>query len=289
MIAEFLGLGASDVDRYNLWTMPTIDIDQKTINYFFNNRREPQPALVLIHGAGGRSQSWPYQWQQKYASSGSVRRWVSDYPVYMPDLPGHGSSDGPGFDHIEAYAQFVIQFTEALGLKHVVYAGHSMGGAIAQTIGLMRPANLRGLILLGSGSKMVVNDAILDGLQTEFEKTVRMIAKFSWQKEATPAFVSTSIAHMLATAPRVLYEDFLACSRFDVRDQVGGIDVPVLIVGGSADKMMRLSASEAMAELMPTSQLAVIEAGHFMMYEKTAQTTKALVAFLSQIEPKLPH
>ncbi len=268
--------------------MPTITVNDKQINYFHNKRATPQPAIVLVHGAGGRSQSWPYQWQQTYGTRASrIRRWVSDYPVYIPDLPGHGQSDPPGYDSIEAYAQFVIDFTNALGLENVVVAGHSMGGAIAQMIGIMRPANLRGLVLLGSGSKMVVNDLILNGLQTDFEKTVRLIAKFSWHKEATPAFVETGISHMLATEPKVVYEDFVACSNFDERERVGEIDVPVLVVGGIHDKMMRMAASEKMIELMPTAKLATIDAGHFMMYEKTAQTTKAIVQFLARLEKQL--
>lgn len=265
--------------------MPTVIVNDKQINYFHNGRTEPQPAVILVHGAGGRSQSWPYQWQQTYGTRASrVRRWVSDYPVYIPDLPGHGQSEPPGSDSIEAYAQFVIDFTHALGLENVVVAGHSMGGAIAQMVGIMRPENLRGLILLGSGAKMDVNDLILNGLQTDFEKTVRMIAKFSWHKEATPAFVTTGIAHMLATEPQVVLNDFIACSRFDERERVGEIDVPVLIVGGIHDKMMRMVASEKMAQMMPTSQLVAIDAGHFMMYEKTAQTTKEIVKFLGKLE-----
>ena len=267
--------------------MPTVQINNRQVHYFHNGRTSPQPALVLIHGAGGRSQSWPYQWQQTYASRGGVRRWVSDYPVYIPDLPGHGQSDPPGYDTIEAYAQFAIDFTTALGLEHVVYAGHSMGGAIALTVGLMQPDNLRGLILLGSGAKMEVNALILNGLQTDFEKTVRMIAKFSWQRDATPAFVATGISHMLATPPEVVRGDFVACSTFDVRKRLPEIEQPVLVVGGQHDKMMRLVASEKMAEGLPNAQLAAIDAGHFMMFEKTAQTTRQIVPFLAQIEQQV--
>lgn len=265
--------------------MPTITVQDRQINYFYNNRKTPKLAVILVHGAGGRSQGWPLQWQQTYAGGGRVRRWVSDYPVYIPDLPGHGQSDPPGYDTITAYAQFIIDFTTALGLEQVVIVGHSMGGAIAQEVAVMRPPNLRALILLGSGTKMPVNDAILDGLQTDFESTVKMITKFSWHKEATPAYVATGRAHMLGTDPAVVHGDFLACSRFDMREKASSIDVPVLIIGGEKDKMMPLPASEKMAALIPQSQLAVIaDAGHFMMYEKTAQTTKAIVGFLNSLE-----
>ncbi len=265
--------------------MPTVTVNAQQINYFHNGRTSPQPAIVLVHGAGGCSQSWPYQWLQTDGTRASNHcQGVSDYPVYIPDLPGHGQSDPPGYDSITAYAQFIIDFTVALGLENVVVAGHSMGGAIAQMVGIMRPANLRGLVVLGSGAKMDVNEIILNGLRSDFEQTVRLIAKFSWPKTAAAELVETGIAHMLATEPQVVYEDFVACNNFDERDRMGGISVPVLIIGGQHDKMMRMAASEEMAALIESAELVAIDAGHFMMYEKTAQTTGALVKFLATIE-----
>ena len=266
-----------------------VTVNDQSIHYIHNDIDSPQPAIILVHGAGSRSQSWPNQWQKAFGvRSQTVRRWVTDYPVYIIDLPGHGKSEGAGCDTVDAYAEVVIGFADALGLSHYVVAGHSMGAAIALTIGLIRPKSLTGLITFGGGADMPVNDMILSGLKSDFKKTVGMITKFSWQREATPAFVVTGRQHMLTTDPDVVHGDFLACSRFDVNDRLGEIDVPLLAVAGSADKMMAPSYSEKLVEKMPNAQIALIDdAGHFMQFEKTAKTTKAVVKFMSALEKTL--
>ncbi len=265
--------------------MHTISVNGQNIHYIHNNKRTPQPALILVHGAGCRSQSWPNQWQKAFGMSNPrMRRWVTDYPVYIPDLPGHGKSDGPGLQSVEGYAEVVIGFAEALGLTHYVVCGHSMGAAIAVTVGIKQPAGLAGVISLAGGAKMVVSDLILDGLQSDFVKTVGLITKFSWKKDVTVMFKETGRQHMLTTAPEVVHGDFVACAAYDVREQLGRIEVPMLVVGSSADKMMPLNFSESLADGVAHSQLVAVDAGHFMHFEKTAAVTKAVVEFMKGLE-----
>ncbi len=129
--------------------MPKIKIyGEQTVSYTFNNyspessaqygpaQDSPaqndetiRPALVLIHGAGGTHLHWPAE-----------LRMLDSTAVYALDLPAHGKSAPPGRTSIEEYADDIAAFVEALGLEHVVLVGHSMGGAIAQTIGLRKPS-----------------------------------------------------------------------------------------------------------------------------------------------------
>lgn len=265
--------------------MHFIEIDGKQLHYVHNNKQTPHPAIILVHGAGSRSQSWPNQWQKAFGlSHPSMRRWVTDYPVYVLDLPGHGKSDGPSHGSIDAFADVVIQFASALNLSRWVVCGHSMGAAIAVTVAMRQPDGLAGLISLGGGAHMVVSDLILDGLQTDFGRTVDLITKFSWQKHVTSMFRETGRQHMLTTDPAVVHSDFVACSRYDLRGQLAPIDVPTLVIGGTADKMMPPKFSQTLANEIAQSTLVEIDAGHFMHFEKTAQVTKAVVAFLSQLE-----
>lgn len=265
--------------------MATITINNQQIHYVYNGVESDGVTVVLIHGAGGRIQSWPYQWQDfRMVRSARRKRWMTDFPLYLVDLPGHGQSQTPSHSSVNEYAHFVAQFVEALQLSNVVLAGHSMGGAIVQTVALDSPAWLSGVILLGTGAKMPVSDFILNGLQTDFAKTVHLIMKFSWHKQTTPLFKQVATQHMLSTPSEVVHGDFFACSQFDARAEIGRISVPTLIIAGANDKMMPVKASQFLADHIPNAQLALIEnAGHFMMVEKTAQTTRAIVKFLQQI------
>ena len=264
--------------------MPYLTLHKQNLHYYENKFKTNAIPLVFVHGAGGRIQSWAYQWQQDtFVRSAMRRRFLTDFPYFMLDLPGHGKSNQPARNTIGGYAEVVDAFIRSMGLQHVVVIGHSMGGAIVQMLALQQPDYLSGMILLGSGGKMVVNDLILGGLLADFPKTVEMIMKFSWHKDAAPMFRRVATEHMLDNAPEIVHGDFVACSQFDILDQLPTIHVPTLVVAGSHDKMMPLSNSQLLVEKMPNAHLAVIEdTGHFMMIEKTASVTRVMIEFLNQ-------
>ena len=265
--------------------MPYIAANNQRIFYRHNDFNADLPTLVMVHGAGGRSQSWPYQWQQsRFVRSRGKPRWVTDFPLYFVDLPGHGQSDPPGKDNIEAYAADILAFMETLDLQRVVLIGHSMGGAIVQQVALTQSPRIAGLVLIGTGAFMPVTDMILQGLRTEFAETVHLINKFSWRKQSAPGSKEVAVQHMLSTDPKIVHDDFLACSQFDVRDRLAEIVVPTLVVGGSDDKMMPLKQSERLAEGIRLAELLVIEdAGHYMMVDKTSRVSRGLVQFLNNL------
>lgn len=272
-----------DKSQLHFDAMPTLNVNGQEIYYTENEIDTDAPAVILVHGAGSRLQVWPYSWSQtQFVRSTTVRRWLTDFPLYMLDLPGHGRSKPPGRKQIDAYAQVVLDFVAALGLNRFVIGGHSMGAAIAQTIGLQKPPGLLGLILFGAGARMPVTDLILDGLRTDFEKTVHMIVKFSWNKQAAESFTDVATQHMLATPAEIVHGDFVACNQFNLSDQLGKIEVPVLVVAGENDKMMPPQNGHFLAEHIPNAQLVTIpQAGHFMMTEKTNKVTREVVRFLN--------
>jgi pimeloyl-ACP methyl ester carboxylesterase len=73
-----------------------------------------------------------------------------------PHLPGHGPLGGRGKPSVAAYAEWHGGFLGALGDEPPVLVGHSVGGAVAQTLALARPASLAGLILIGTGARLRV-------------------------------------------------------------------------------------------------------------------------------------
>lgn len=269
-------------------------LTQNTQIYYTHNKGviSHAPAIVLVHGAGSRHRDWPHEWRQPTSVTQlydlkptTHQRRLANYPVYAFDLPGHGRSDPPSRNSIDEYAQDVIEFIEALGLQQVVIVGHSMGGAIVQTIGIHQPSNLAGLILIGTGARLPVPDIILDGWLTDFPKTVRLIMELSWHKRTTAYFKQMATRRLLDNPPTVVYGDFLACNEFDLSDRLAQIRVPTLVIGSTTDRMTPLKYSEFLAEHIPNARLAVIkEAGHYMTVEKTEQVTAAMVKFLKQIQ-----
>jgi pimeloyl-ACP methyl ester carboxylesterase len=85
-------------------------------------------------------------------------------------------------------------------------------------------------------------------------------------------------------SPRVLYADFKACDAFDVRDQVGEIEQPTLVICGENDQMTPVRFSQFLAENLINSRLEVVpKAGHMVMLEQPETVANLIEGFLTEI------
>jgi pimeloyl-ACP methyl ester carboxylesterase len=205
--------------------------------------------------------------------------------VYTLDLAGHGRSQPPGRSTIEAYTQDVLDFMIALKLENVVALGHSMGGAIAQMVGLAQPDGVVGLVLAGTGARLRVSPAILSAIQTNYEAAVDMLNQFYWSGSQNPATEAANRRSMLACPPEVMLNDFLACDQFDLRDRLAEITLPALVISASADQMTPPKFGQFLADQLPQSEFALIEqAGHMMTLEFPEQVAQLVAAFHKKID-----
>jgi pimeloyl-ACP methyl ester carboxylesterase len=229
---------------------------------------------VLIHGAGGSRLDWPP----------GLRR-LPDATVYTFDLPGHGRSGGEGRDAIEEYAADVVAFLDALGIEQAIIAGHSMGGDVALTLALDFPEWVAGLVLIATGARLRVAPAILDQLPDNFEEALGTITRFAWSPETPPALVESGQERLRETGSDVLLGDLTACDRFDVMERLGEIDIPTLVVSGSADQLAPVKYAHYLAEHIAGAQIAIVEgAGHMVMLERPVGVADAVHGFLGRLE-----
>ena len=116
--------------------MPFVSINGRQISYWTGRRGilEGRESVLFIHGAGGGQYTWSYQ-------KGYFEK---EFNPIIIELPGHGGSEGKGEEEIARYAEHVDAFLKTLGLQKVFLVGHSMGGAIVQTLALTRPESDEG-------------------------------------------------------------------------------------------------------------------------------------------------
>lgn len=254
--------------------MPFVTIDNHSVFYTHSNKgTQSSPPLVLTHGAGGTHLHWPPQ-----------LRHLFDAPVYAPDLPGHGRSTGPGCTSIAAYRDWLRAFVDALNLPPFILAGHSMGGAIALDFALTYPARLVGLGLVGTGARLRVAPAILNGIQSNFTSTTEQLIDLMYSPAAKPQTKHLALQRLREVDPSILYADFSACDAFDVSARVADIKLPTLIVCGQLDKMTPVKYSEHLHEQIYHSELQLLDnAGHMVMIEQAEKTTGLFADFLARI------
>lgn len=227
--------------------------------------------MVLVHGAGGTRLHWPAE----------LRR-LSGATVYTLDLPGHGRSGGRGHDTIEGYAEAVVAFLQAIGTERVIIAGHSMGGAIAQTLALNFSTYVGGLVLVATGARLRVDPAILETIRRDFERSTELITRFAWSSDAPRKLVELGRQALLEMDSHVLLSDFLACDRFDVMERLEEIKTPTLIITGTADQLTSPKYASFLADHISDARYVTIEgAGHMVMLEQPAKVAEAVLRFLS--------
>ncbi len=232
------------------------------------------PAVIFIHGSGGDREDW----------GGQLDGLSNAVTAIALELPGHGESDPPGEASVQAYADWVSDFVETLGLERVVLVGCSLGSAITQQIALSPRPWLKAIGLVGGGARLKVLPALLDGLIAEPESTVRMIGQLCLSPTASSS-VQQKVRQGLATKPaELIHKDFTACNGFDVMQRVHEIGLPTCIIVGAEDKLTPVKYSQFLREKIPGSQLHVIpEAGHLVMVEKPDEFNKCLSGFLREI------
>jgi pimeloyl-ACP methyl ester carboxylesterase len=254
--------------------MPIIRVNAKQISYWIGKGglSEGREVVLFIHGAGGGQYTWSYQkafFEKRFR------------PIII-ELPGHGASEGEGEEEIGRYAEHVYSFLKALAVSNVFLVGHSMGGAITQTLALTHPGVIKGIVLVGTGARLKVLPMILDGIKSEFEETIRKTTRFAYSRKAPSEMIERGVSDMMRCRPEILYGDFLACDRFDLMKEIEKIELPTLIICGNEDELTPVKYSQFLHSRVKGSRLEILPgAGHMVMMESAGTFNEKIGAFVS--------
>lgn len=233
-----------------------------------------KPTILMIHGAGGRSEIWNAQ----------IRPLGRHANAIAIDLPAHGKTPAESFTEIRDYARWLSGIIASCFNDPVILIGHSMGGAICQELALQRPDLLRGVILVATGPRLKVAPAFLEGLRKEFEKTVDIIIKYAYSTSASLMMLAKGAKLLKEAGPEVLYNDFAACDRFDCSDRIKNIAKPSLIICGENDKLTPPALSQKLGQEIDGSQVVIIPgAGHMVMIEAWKSFNNAVAEFVNSL------
>lgn len=252
--------------------MPTLSLDNRSINYVDFPSEQRGQTLLLIHGAGGSHLLW-----QSLFDLPATR-------VVALDLPGHGQSDPPGRRTIEQYTAVIEAFVVGMGLSDVMLAGHSMGSAIALTAALRSVVEIKGLILFAASARMPVSEVVLRSSLTSLPDVGTFLADHGiiYAPDEQREFVRQQL---LATGGMTTYGDFMACNRFDIRPHLTAINTPCLIIAGQSDQVIPLRFSESLAGALAKSRLSVLEGtGHYAMLERPEPIRKLVINYLRELQ-----
>ncbi|MCX8061883.1 MAG: alpha/beta hydrolase [Anaerolineales bacterium] len=247
------------------------------IHYMVSQQKATtSPPLLLIHGAGGMSLSWPPH----------IRR-LPDTTVLAPDLPDHGKSARRHYHSLEEVAAILLEWLDGLQLAQVDCCGHSMGGAIGLLLSLLAPQRVRKLILIGSAARLPVNPQLLQ-LSSHPEtlpQAVELLIRWSFAPSAPQKLKELTARRLLENPATTLYRDLSACNRFDLTAELQQIQAPTLLLTGEQDRMTPVAEAQRLAEHLPRARLEILpNAGHLVVLEQPQRVAQRLWAFCHQEE-----
>ncbi len=246
--------------------------------------------VVMLHG-------FPHDrtlWSAQLAAPPAGARLIA------PDLPGFGESRPLDVPSLDAWADWTIEFCDALALPKVVICGLSMGGYLAFALWRRHPERVRALVLAdtkpgadseeGKAKRRELQAlALAGGAGVVAEQQLPgMVGKTT--RETRPQVVAMLDA-MMRSAPVGGIVDALDAmrTRDDSTPTLATISVPTLVVCGAEDVLTPVAESEAMHKAIPRSQLAVIPgAGHASCLEHPAAFNALLSGFITSTFAGLP-
>jgi 3-oxoadipate enol-lactonase len=239
----------------------------------FDGPREA-PVLVLGPSLGTTMDLW----EPQLAALTATRR------VLRYDLPGHGGSDvirGTVGDFAEA----VTGLLDALGLDKVAYAGVSLGGAIGTTLALAHPERITSLALCCTSARFGDPDGWHERAAKVRAGGLEPLADTLVGRWFTPGFAGRRAARAMLTG--IDPEGYAACcdalAAFDVRDRLGEVSAPTLVIAGAEDVATPPDHAETLARGIRGAELVVVPgAAHLANLERPEPVTDALLRHLER-------
>ncbi|MGH2793891.1 MAG: alpha/beta fold hydrolase [Actinomycetota bacterium] len=276
----------------------TAEIHGKTMGYRMTGEG---PAIVLIHGMAGSSETWTPLLEKLGGSA----------TVIAPDMPGHGASAKPRGDYsLGSLASGIRDLLIVLGIDRATIVGHSLGGGVAMQFAYQFPERCERLVLVSSGGLGREVSALLRTLSAPGAEYVLAlgcsqrvrkagIAVGGWLSKVgirpTPALgeVWRSYSSLSDPETRTAFLHTLR-SVIDVGGQrVSALDrlylaaeVPTLIVWGDRDPFIPVAHGRDAKEAMPGSRLEIFEgSGHFPHRDSPDRFAGLLTEFIAGTEP----
>ena len=212
------------------------------------------------------------------------------FDVIALDFPGHGLSPAlPAAWSFEKACDGVAELMDRIGVDAAHIVGLSFGGMVAQQMALSHPDRVRSLTLLATAasfpsevrSGMIEHAAAIEagGMQA-----VLPILQY-WIAETTardrPEIVDQMAKSVLRMDPIAYGAIWRMIARFDVLDQLSGIDFPTHVMVGDLDRNTPQTFANAISQAIHRASVAVLpNCSHLMQLDDPHAVSAAINEWL---------
>lgn len=202
--------------------------------------------LLFLHGAMGCAKHW-------HSICEHLR---PEYEIHCPDFPGHGMQPSiPSDFTLSGLSNFVQQFASENGLRNYMIIGYSLGGYVGLNIALRQASGLDKVFTVATKMHWDPDIAEIEILKLNVGNLQVIAEKLSsehgsnWQ-ELIPQ--THEILRSIGSAPLTL-------------QQMSEIRMPVSMLRGERDKLVRAEETELFANSIPNGRFLNIPGqGHLL-------------------------
>ena len=257
-----------------------IKINDYEIAYKISGPAEAGKTAVVLQG-----------WGTEMGLYDSVAATIHDsYRVIQLDFPGFGASDEPREPwNVDAYADFICDFFDALNIANATLIGHSYGGRVIIKLAAREsrgelPFNIEKIVLIDSAGVMPERST----RQKLSVRRYKIKRKFLTSKpihsmfpEVIDYWLSKQGSADYRTASPMMKKCLVMAVNEDLKDIMPLVEPETLLVWGDLDTDTPISDARTMERLMPNAGLAVLEGtDHFSFLYKPAEFRNIMRAFL---------
>ena len=258
--------------------MPSIDAAGTELYYERAGEGEP---LLLIQGMSATHLAWgrPFLTGLEpsfdcviFDNRGMGRSGRAELPFTVADMAGDAAA-----------------LLDALGIETAHVVGISMGGAIAQELALAHPERIRTLTLgatfCGGPESSLMAPEDLQMLGAAYASgEPEQVFRAMWEINISPAHRADdshfdAFREMGSTlpAPRpVVMQQMRACAEHDTSARLDRIDLPTLVVHGTADRLIKVDNGKLIARLIPAPIELLEDVGHMFWWEQPERSAELI-------------
>ncbi|MGQ0824808.1 MAG: alpha/beta fold hydrolase [Actinomycetota bacterium] len=249
-------------------------------------RREGTPVL-MIQGLGMDSRGWALQ----RGSFGRRHRCIA------PDNRGTGfSAAPPGPYDLLRMAEDALEVLDVHEVDRAHIVGASMGGVIAQIIGVLHPDRVRSLTLACTACRHHEwrRELLAEWAEVVSERGMHALTEDGMRWLIGPrlqrrfgVWINVLARVLMQTRPEPFVAQIEAILAADdqLREQLHTVTAPTMVITGSQDTLTPVGDAEELAELIRDARLYVLSgAAHGLMAETPNAFNDAVVRFLDEVD-----
>ncbi len=250
-----------------------INIDGLNIKYTDEGSGQP---VLLLHG-----------WNSSYTVySGIINLLKSRYRVVALNFPGCDGSDTMESPWtLNDYCDFVLKFMAALNIENPIMFGHSHGGRVTLKMAAEGMVNPPKIVLLDSAG-LIPKKSFKQKFRAKSFKVIKWFLTLPIIKNFSEGLLNKARAYYGSAdynaAPEVLRKTLVSLVNTDLRDIIGNITAPTLLIWGENDTATPLSDAKIIESKIKDCGLCVIKGtGHYSFCERPFEAQAIINSFLS--------